>query len=305
MGKTGGEGPDPAYRFAVDTIVRAEELGFDVTLIAERYYGEDIEAWLMSATLAMATQRMEIMTAVHPGIVSPQLAAKFGASMDRISGGRASINVVNGARKPEFDLYGQWLEMEAPRYRRMDEFLQIMKSCWADDEVSFDGEFYTIDKGKQFLRPQSIPHPPLYAASRTQEGMAVVARHCDTWFCSYHLDFRKYEESLSKIRDDIKGMEKRIAGRGKPMGYGLSGLVIMAETNEAAIAKAEEYEEHCRTSTFTRTPVVALGAGLVGSRKTILERIRRWEDAGITLLMLHFWPMKDGMEEFAAEVMGE
>ena len=305
LGKAGNEGPDPAHQFAVDTIRRAEELGFDVTLIAERYYGEDIEAWLMSASLAEATSRIEIMTAVHPSIISPQLAAKMAASMDRISGGRSSVNVVNGARKPEFDLYGEWLEMEAPRYRRMDEFIKVMKACWADDEVSFKGEFYEIENGRQFLHPQTMPHPPLYAATRTSEGMDVVARHCDTWFCSYHLDFRRYEESAAKIEGDIKDMERRIAGRSRPMGYGLSALVIMADTDAEAIARAEEYEDHCRTSTFTKTPVVALGAGLVGSRKTVIERIRRYQDIGVNLLMLHFWPMREGLEEFAREVMGE
>jgi FMNH2-dependent dimethyl sulfone monooxygenase len=305
LGRNGGNGPDPAHRFAVDTIKRAEELGFEVTLIAERYYGEDIEAWLMSASLAEATSTIEIMTAVHPGILSPQLAAKMGASMDRISGGRASINVVNGARKPEFDLYGEWLDMEAPRYRRMEEFLQVMKACWTEEDVSFKGEFYEVDHGRQFLRPQQVPYPKLYAASRTQEGMDVVARHCDTWFCSYHLDFRRFEESIDRIAGDIQGMERRIAGRGRPMGYGISALVIMGDTEQEAIAKAEEYEAYCRASTFTKTPVVALGAGLVGTRETIIERIRRYEDMGINLLMLHFWPMREGLEAFAREIMPE
>ena len=305
LGRPGNTGPDPAHRFAVDTIIRAEELGFDVTLIAERYYGEDIEAWLMSASLAEATSRIEIMTAVHPGIISPQLAAKMGASMDRISGGRSSINVVNGARKPEFDLYGEWLEMESPRYRRMDEFLRVMKACWCEDEVTFKGEFNEIDAGRQFLRPQTAPRPPLYAATRTSEGMDVVARHCDTWFCSYHLNFRRYEESVEKIAADIEDMERRIAGRGKPMGYGISALVITGKTDAEAVARAEEYEEHCRVSNFTKTPGVALGAGLIGTYDTIIERIRRYQDAGINLLMLQFWPMREGLEEFAREIMPE
>ncbi len=38
------------------------------------------------------------MTAVHPGIVAPQVVAKMGASLDRLSGGGFAINVVPGRR---------------------------------------------------------------------------------------------------------------------------------------------------------------------------------------------------------------
>ena len=66
------------------------------------------------------------MPAVHPGIVTPQVVAKMGASLDRISGGRFAINIVNGWFQQEFELFsnGAWIDASDARYRRMDEFVR-------------------------------------------------------------------------------------------------------------------------------------------------------------------------------------
>ena len=81
-------GPDKAFRFAADMIRRGEELGFETTLIAERWMGTDHSAWMLASALAALTSRIELMVAVHPGIMTPQAVAKLAVSLDRISGGQ-------------------------------------------------------------------------------------------------------------------------------------------------------------------------------------------------------------------------
>src|SRR5262249_33823863 len=66
---------DASYAFARDVLQRAEAFGFTSTLIAERFLGPDLEAWITAGALATETTRMEIMPAVHPGIVTPQVVA--------------------------------------------------------------------------------------------------------------------------------------------------------------------------------------------------------------------------------------
>ena len=87
---------DGTFEFAREVVRRADELGFHTTLIAERFLGPDLEAWVLAAALAPVTKRIELMVAVHPGMVTPQVVAKMGASLDRISGGRFAVNIVNG-----------------------------------------------------------------------------------------------------------------------------------------------------------------------------------------------------------------
>src|SRR5579871_900804 len=80
---------------------RAEEIGFDLTLVAELNLndikGEEapsLDAWSTAAALAAVTSKQEIMVAVRPTFHNPALLAKQAANIDHISGGRVSLNVV-------------------------------------------------------------------------------------------------------------------------------------------------------------------------------------------------------------------
>src|SRR5436853_4573131 len=139
-----GGGIDGNYLYAVDVLQRAEALGFSLTLIAQRFFGPDLDSWVFATALATQTKSMDVMAAVHPGIVDPRVAAKQAASIDRISGGRFCVNVVNGSRPQEFEVFGQLLASGEARYRRMQEFIQVMKGMWTDADFKFEGEFYSV-----------------------------------------------------------------------------------------------------------------------------------------------------------------
>src|SRR5256886_16423764 len=81
---------------------RSEEIGFDLTLIAELNLndikGADapaLDAWSTAAALAAVTNRLELMVAVRPTFHPPALLAKQAANIDRISGGRLTLDVVS------------------------------------------------------------------------------------------------------------------------------------------------------------------------------------------------------------------
>lgn len=74
---------------AREIVLRAEESGFDLVLVAERHRGPDLEAWILTAALASLTSRIRIMPAVYPGLWHPTLIAKMAASLDRIAPGRS------------------------------------------------------------------------------------------------------------------------------------------------------------------------------------------------------------------------
>src|SRR5665213_459090 len=205
--KTRGAGGvmDRSFQFAVDVVNRGERYGFETTLIAERFLGPDLESWIMSSALAMKTTDIELMVAVHPGIVAPQVVAKMGATLDRISGGRFAINIVNGWWQDEFNLFanGGWLGDTDRRYRRMDEYIRVMKGLWTEDSFSLDGEFYKVEAGRLPIKTVRKPYPTIYAASRTGIGKEVVARECDVWFVPYEPSHRLYE-------DNVRGLEREV-----------------------------------------------------------------------------------------------
>lgn len=298
-----GGGVDPSFLYAIDVLQQAEKRGFDITLIAQRWLGPDLDAWIYAAAMAAHTRTIKLMSAVQPGIADPRIVAKMGASIDRISGGRFCVNVVNGARKPELQAFGTWHDVGAPRYRRMEEFIQVMKGLWVENDFSFRGDFYNFEHADIYTRSVCTPHPPIYAASHAEEGMEVVARECAAWFVNPDKDRSKYVESLQRIEQDIATMETFARALGKRLTYGVNALVLLGETDAEAEAKADEHLRIAQTDPTMRVGVSGLGANLVGSPKTVAERINRYRDLGIDLLMLHFYPMRSGLDEFADQVM--
>ena len=300
-----GGGVDGNYLYAVDVLQRAEALGFSLTLIAQRFFGPDLDSWVFASALATQTKSMDVMAAVHPGIVDPRIAAKWGASIDRISGGRFCVNVVNGSRPQEFEVFGKLLASGEARYRRMHEFIQVMKGMWVENDFRFEGEFYSVAYGKVPTKSVRMPHPPLYAASRVDEGMNVVAQECDAWFVNCNRDYRQHAELLKRIESEMALMNQRCAELGRRMTYGLSACVLMADTDAEAVEIAEDYMAHLARDPSLGSASSAVGANLIGSPSTVLERIRAYEAMGIDLLLLQFYPMRQGLDDFAARVLPE
>jgi len=300
-------GPDKAFRFAVDMIKRGEELGFETTLLAERWMGTDHSAWLLASALAPLTSRIELMVAVHPGIITPQAVAKLAVSLDRISGGRAAINIVNGWWKEEFETFGQgwWPQDDDARYRRMNEFVRVLRGLWQQDPFDFRGEFYTVDRQGLPLKSVRLPHPPIYAGTRNEMGKEVIARDCDYWFVDYQTDYRMWERNVDQAAVFITDMKRRAESHGRNVDFGMSCHVICADTTDQAVELANQLEEHGKTisNRVAFIAAKALGPGLVGTPESIADRIRRYEAAGVGTLMLHFHPMMEGLERFAREVM--
>jgi FMNH2-dependent dimethyl sulfone monooxygenase len=260
---------------------------------------------MLAAALATQTTSIELMVAMHPGIILPQVAAKMGASLDRISGGRFAVNIVNGWWKEEFDLYGNgtWLDDPERRYRRMGEFVRVMKGLWTEDTFTHAGDFYHVAGGRLPIRPRRLPTPPVYAATRTPAGKEVIARDCDVWFLPYDPGYRLYDDNLRNMAREIREMDARAAALGRTMRYGISAHVIAAPSMSRAEAQADELEAYGQKDRVSAVAAKALGAGLMGTPREIAERIRRYEDIGVECLMLHFHPMLDGLETFAGEVM--
>ena len=295
---------DEAFAFARDVVCRAEQLGYDITLIAERLLGPDLEALMLSAALASVAPRIEIMTAVHPGLLAPQFVAKMGASLDRISGGRFHLNLVPGWFEAEYRMFGgAWTDDPAIRYSRMQEFVQVVKGLWTEPSFSFYGQHYQLDDATVQPRPVQRPYPPIYAASRSEGGMDVIARECDWWFLPHGAGFRDFPASLKLIAAAREGMAARAAHYGRTLRYGISVHVICRPTQEEAVAAAERLEEHGKTDRIARIAALALGTGLVGTYETVAERMLAYHAAGVDLFLMHFSPMLSEMERFAAEVL--
>src|SRR5687768_15930763 len=85
---------ETSWNYVKKLAKRSEEIGFDLTLIAELFLndikGEEapsLDAWSTTAALAAVTEKLELMVAVRPTFHNPAILAKQAANISLISNG--------------------------------------------------------------------------------------------------------------------------------------------------------------------------------------------------------------------------
>jgi FMNH2-dependent dimethyl sulfone monooxygenase len=111
------ENMEASWRYVKQLAQRSEQLGFDLTLVAELNLNDikgmeapSLDAWSTAAALAAVTEKLELMVAVRPTFHLPALLAKQAANIDHISNGRLSLNVVSSWWADEARKYGVSME---------------------------------------------------------------------------------------------------------------------------------------------------------------------------------------------------
>jgi FMNH2-dependent dimethyl sulfone monooxygenase len=168
---------------------RAEQIGYDLTLIAELNLNDikgvtepALDAWSSAAALAAVTHKLEIMVAVRPNFHHPALFAKQAANIDRISGGRLALNVVSSWWADEAKQYGLQFDQHDDRYARTDEWLQVVDGLWSQKSFTFTGERYQLQDAICEPKPLSSPRPTIYAGGECENACRQSLRRlCDAW----------------------------------------------------------------------------------------------------------------------------
>ena len=70
------------------------------------------------------------------------------------------------------------------RGRRTDEAITIMRRCWSEDEVTFAGEFWQLDRITVLPRPIQQPFP-LWIGGNSEAAMRRAGRMGDGWIPSF------------------------------------------------------------------------------------------------------------------------
>ncbi len=123
----------------------ADRLGFGGVLIPTGHSCED--SWLVAASLIPVTQRLKFLVALRPGIISPTVAARQAATLDRLSNGRALFNLVTGGDPDELAADGLNLS-HAERYEAAVEFTRIWRRVLEGETVDLDGKHLQVKGAK-------------------------------------------------------------------------------------------------------------------------------------------------------------
>ncbi len=316
------EGMVATWDYARDLAVRAEQIGYDLTLIAELNLndikGTDqpaLDAWSTAAAIAAVTQTQELMVAVRPNFHQPALFAKAAANIDRISGGRLSLNVVSSWWEDEARQYGLQFDQHDDRYARTAEWLEVVHGLWSEERFSFSGQFYRTDEA--ICSPKPAAPPLLYAGGESEAAKTMIVSKCDSYVM--------HGDPVEVIGPKIADMRaRREAAGGAAMTFGMAAYAIVRDSAAEAHAELDRITEvadlpagyanfdqwlsgtQLERELKLREYAVSnrgLRPNLVGTPDQIKDRIAAYEAAGLDLLLLQMSPQAEEMERFAESVI--
>ncbi|GAB3213618.1 LLM class flavin-dependent oxidoreductase [Marinactinospora thermotolerans] len=246
--------PTPAYLLQIARA--AEQLGFEGVLTPTGTQCED--AWLSTAALTTATERLKFLVAFRPGLLSPTLAAQMATTFQRISGGRLLLNVVTGGESAEQRAHGDFLDKDE-RYARTAEFLQILTRLWRGETVDLAGRHLRVQGARLLTTP--TPPPPLYFGGSSPAALDVAAGHVDTYLT--------WGEPPGAVAEKIGRVRDLAARRGRALRYGIRLHVITRDTAEEAWEQAHRLLARLDPATIAHAQ-----KGLAGSESEGQRRMR-------------------------------
>lgn len=305
---------------------RSEELGYDLTLIAELNLNDikgveapSLDAWSTAAALAAVTEKLELMVAVRPTFHLPALLAKQAANIDHICGGRLSLNVVSSWWADEARKYGVTFEQHDDRYARTGEWLDVVDGVWSQNRFSYSGKYYRVEDNVLQPKPLARPRPVIYAGGESPAAKEMIAAKAD----AYLMHGDPPERAAEKIQDMS---QRRAKHKSEQLKFGIAGYAIVRETEKEAqdelrritdvqqsAAGYANYQQWIAGTQLEQRVSLedysvsnrGLRSGLVGTREQIQERMDAFEKAGMDLVLLQFSPQLEEMEAFSNAVISK
>lgn len=164
----------------MELMYEAELLGFDLVWPAEHHfseYGYCASPQVSLAAVAAKTKRIRLGTGV---VVLPfhnpiRVAEDF-AFLDLMSDGRVDLGVGRGYQPIEDKGFGL-ADKQANSREIFDEAINLVRTCWTEERVTFNGKHYQVDD--LYVRPKPLqkPHPPIYMACLSAETFRLAGRY--------------------------------------------------------------------------------------------------------------------------------
>jgi alkanesulfonate monooxygenase len=223
------QGPaiDPGYLRA--SAQAHDEAGFDRILVG--WYSNGPDGLQIAAHAGAHTSKVGFLVAHRPGFQSPTTAARAFATLDQLTGGRAAIHVISGGDDTDQARDGDWLGKD-DRYARTDEYVSVLKAVWTGEKpVDFEGQYYKIKGASPEVRSVQQPRLPIYFGGASEAALRVAGKHADV--------YALWGETQAQVRDIVARVRAEAAKHDRQVRFSLSFRPILAETEEAAWAKAE------------------------------------------------------------------
>jgi alkanesulfonate monooxygenase len=321
--------PDPklksSWEHCRDIVLQAESGGFDNILLPSGYQlGIDTTAF--AAAIAPMLRRMALLMAVRIGETWPPQLARQIATIDRLLGGRLTVNIISS------DMPGEQLA-SGPRYARTVEAMHILKTLLNGESLDHDGAFWKLKVDPPRIGMVSGRAPLLYFGGLSPDAREAAAKGCDV--------FLMWPDKRENVAAIIVDMKERAARHGRSLRFGYRAHVIVRDTEAEARAYADrllskldaEQGAAIRAKSLDSTSAgvaaqAALrenaaddgyaeenlwtgvgrarsgaGAAIVGDPDQVLAKLRMYQDMGIEAFILSGYPHAAEADLFARHVL--
>jgi alkanesulfonate monooxygenase len=224
--------------FSTDLARDVEDHGWDGALLGTSWGRPD--TFTVAASLLARTRTFQPLIAIRPGYWRPANFASAAATLDHLSGGRVLVNIVSGLDNAE--AYGDTEIDPARRYDRTEEFLQLVRRLWSEENVTFRGEFFSVENSSVLPRTfgaEQGRHPRLYFGGASDAAQRVAATEADV-----QLFWGEPLDGVAERIDRLRALENSLGRRHAPLEFGLRVTTLVRDTTGQAWHDAEEKVEN-------------------------------------------------------------
>ena len=244
------------YGYLQQIAQAADRLGFTGVLIPTGRSCED--AWLVAASMIPVTQRLKFLVALRPGVISPTVAARQAATLDRLSNGRALFNLVTGSDPQELAADGVFLDHTA-RYEASAEFTRVWRRLLEGETVDYEGKHIRVRGAKLLFPPVQQPRPPLYFGGSSDVAQDLAAEQVDLYLT--------WGEPPEQVKEKIAQVRAKAALHGRSVRFGIRLHVIVRETNAEAWRAADRLIEKVDDETISKAQAALARTDSVGQHR--------------------------------------
>jgi F420-dependent oxidoreductase-like protein len=168
----------------------AEDAGLDGVWVFDHFKalyadpkGPTLEGWTLLAGLARETSRVRLGTLVtgmthrHPSVLATEVV-----TLDHLSGGRVECAIGAAWNEPEHRELGIPFPSTAERMDRLEEGVQVLLALFTQDDVTFEGRQYRLERATYNPKPVQRPHPPIWIGGEGRKRtLPIAGRYADAW----------------------------------------------------------------------------------------------------------------------------
>ena len=217
------------------------------------------------------------------------VAAKQYAALDVLTGGRVIAGVGTGSMFRDYEVVGMDPTDMWPRF---EEGVQALRTYLTPGAPPFQGRFYDTTGVNLAPPPVQRPGVPIWIGSwGSNAGLRRVARLADGWLSSAGPGHQSPEQFAA----DVKRLNACLVQAGKapatfPTAVSTMALFISEDKDELARLGGPGYVPRPAGIGVTQ-PAARPGEDphahdMVGTRAACLDKVRRWQAAGIQALFL-------------------